>query len=106
MRKPTASAISVLDAAAQIVPRVASPWMGVLWLTALPLRFLQLYFVVQLTRLDQPSKYLYYFWNLAALIFVAFVFSLYGRAVYVRACRHAQHTESSAGLDPFKVFLP
>lgn len=110
MRKPTASAITVLDAAARIVPDVASPWMGVLWLTALPLRFLQLYFVVQLTRLDEPSKYLYYFWNLAAWTFAAFVVSLYGRAVFVRACRIAQHDGASTGLEPFKVplndFLP
>ena len=110
MRKSNASAINALDAAAQLVPRVAAPWMGVLWLTALPLRLLQVYFIAQLVRLDAPWKYFHYFLNLAAWLCAAFVLSLYGRAVFVRACRFARHAPARMSLEPFKVpladFLP
>lgn len=105
MRRQNASAITVLDAAAHVVPRVAAPWMGVLWLTALPLRFLQVYFIAQLVRLDRPAHYLYYLWNLAAWVFAALVLSLYGRAVFVRACRFARGDSEGLGMAPFKVPL-
>ena len=98
MRNPNASAINALDAAAQLVPRVAAPWMGVLWLTALPLRLLQVYFIAQLVRLDAPWKYFHYFLNLAAWLCAAFVFSLFGRAVFVRACRFPHHKVGSDKL--------
>ena len=110
MRSPNSSAINALDAAAQAVPRVAAPWMGVLWLTGLPLRMLQVYFIAQLARLDAPWTYFHYFLNLAAWLCAAFVFSLYGRAVFVRACRFARYAPARLSLEPFKVpladFLP
>jgi hypothetical protein len=43
VKRSSLSLPDVLDDAFALTVSVASPWMGVLWLTALPLRFLQVH---------------------------------------------------------------
>ena len=105
MRTPRTTSMQILNAAARTLLRVASPWMGVLWMCTLPLRLAQLYFVYQLQFLETPQHYLYYLWRLAAVVFVAFLVSLYGRAVFVRACWLSPDDASRTKLEPLKVPL-
>src|ERR1043165_8266062 len=105
MRSTGLQTIGIINAAVQTVVRVASPWMGVLWMTALPLRLLQAYFVYQLSFLQEPQYYFYYLWKLAAMVFAAFILSLYGRAVFVRACYIASDSARDSKLEPLKVPL-
>jgi hypothetical protein len=107
MRIPRTTSMQILNAAARTLRRVASPWMGVLWICTLPLRLAQLYFLYQLQFLAEagPQHYLYYLWRLAAFVFIAFLVSLYGRAVFVRACWLAPDGVSRAKLEPLKVPL-
>lgn len=105
MRSARSISMQILNAAARTLLRVASPWMGVLWIFTLPLRLAQLYFVYQLQFLETPQHYLYYLWRLATVVFVLFIVSLYGRAVFVRACWLSPDDASRTKLEPLKVPL-
>ncbi len=105
MRNASISAIGILNASAQLTLRVASPWMGVLWITALPHRLMQFYFIWQFRILDEPHLYAGYLTRLAMFVMLTFAISLYGRAVYVRACHIATHTQNDSKLNAFKVPL-
>lgn len=105
MRSASINAVGILNASVQLTMRVATPWVGVLWFTTLPLRLLQLYFFTQLAILMEPQYYAYYLWKLAMIVFAAFLFSLYGRAVYVRACRFAENSTRDSRLEALKVPL-
>lgn len=66
---------------------VAAPWVGVLWLTALPLRLLQVRAVDRLAELGAGAeRYGRYLGELSLAIGVALLVACYGRAVYARAC--------------------
>ncbi|MGH9361824.1 MAG: hypothetical protein ACRD2T_07890 [Thermoanaerobaculia bacterium] len=70
-----------------MVAAVAAPWVGVLWLTALPLRLLQVAFADRLIELGADAhRYGRWFGELSWAIGLAFLLALYGRAVYARAC--------------------
>ena len=103
MRNATLNTVSILNASTELTLRVASPWIGVLWLTALPHRLLQVYFLFQLTILMEPQHYVNYLWRLSGIVFVAFIISLYGRAVFVRACYLAESSTRDTRLAPLKV---
>ena len=105
MRSASINAIGILNAAVQLTLRVASPWMGVLWLTTLPHRLMLLYFFNHVSVLLEPKYYAFYLWRMALLVFATFIVSLYGRAVYVRACHIDDTTERAAKFEPLKVPL-
>ena len=86
----------VLDDASQLVTLVAAPWVGVLWLTALPVRLLQADFAAQLIELGAEARdYGDHLTELATLVFVAFVVSLAGRALFVHACYLRLHSRAA-----------
>ena len=86
-RDPLASG-DVLDAAAGLVRNLASPWLGVLWLTELPLRIVQLQLAHEILRLgDQASRYGEVLSTGACVLFALLLPALWGRAVYFAACR-------------------
>jgi hypothetical protein len=81
------SLTEVLDEAGDVIPRVAAPFVGVLWLTALPLRLAQAQFVAHLIALKgEAAHFGDALWRLALLAGLAFILAAWGRAVYVRAC--------------------
>jgi hypothetical protein len=81
------SVTEVLDDAGDVIPRVAAPFVGVLWLTALPLRLTQAQFVAHLIALKgEAAHFGDALWQLALLAGLAFVLAAWGRAVFVRAC--------------------
>lgn len=85
------SVTEVLDAGAETVSGVAAPWLGVLWLTALPLRMLQAHLAALLIELgDTASGYADHLTGIASLGAWALLLSLWGRAVFIRACGLSQ----------------
>ncbi len=105
----SASRISVsllLDEAADVTLRLTAPWTGLLWLSSLPLRFLQMHFAARLIELgSEAGQYGDYLRGLALAAVVALLPSLWGRAVYVRACGLALRSERLPGREALRVPL-
>jgi hypothetical protein len=89
------STTSVLDEMSDAVALAAVPWAGVLVLTSLPYYLLQVLFLERLAEVgNQAAHYGRALGELANWTLLAFVVSLWGRAVWARAVRIA--TESGA----------
>lgn len=102
----------ILDEAAETVAAVAAPFLGVLWLTSLPLRLAQCHFAARLVELGgSASQHGAYLAELALLQTVLLVPWAWGRAVFVRACRlglRGQRAGAAAlrvGAAPFAGYL-
>jgi hypothetical protein len=102
----------VLDEAAETVAAVAAPFLGVLWLTSLPLRLAQVHFVARLLELGATaSSHGTYLAELALVQTVLLLPWAWGRAVFVRACRlglRGQRPGAAAlrvGAAPFAGYL-
>jgi hypothetical protein len=94
----------LLDDAAELVSATAAPWAGLLWLSALPLRLAQAHFAARLVELgDEAHAYGDHLRGLAVMVGVAFLVSLWGRAVFVRACVLRLRTLEPSGLDPLRL---
>ncbi|HEX7676957.1 MAG TPA: hypothetical protein VF713_02450 [Thermoanaerobaculia bacterium] len=100
------STTSVLDESASIVRATASPWVGLLLITSLPYRFMQAVFADRLLDLGSTaSQYGDALRTTADLTCVAFLLSLWGRAVYARACRLTSATGAAPGRETLRVPL-
>lgn len=88
MTRGELSATGILNAVGPHLRRSAIPAMGVLLIASLPFRILEIHFINLLMRLKTEAPH---YGNLltavSALTVVAFVLSLYGRAVFIRACQ-------------------
>jgi uncharacterized protein DUF4129 len=83
------SATGILNAVAPHLRGSAYPAAGVLVLTSLPFRLLEIHFVDLLMRLKgQAPHYGNLLTAVSGLTVAAFVVSLYGRAVFIRACQN------------------
>lgn len=77
----------VLDEAAELVIRGVPGWAGLLALTSLPLRFLEVHLLSRLILLgESASKYVDHFVSLSWLVTFALIPAFWGRAVFARAC--------------------
>jgi hypothetical protein len=84
------SAGEILDDAAEHVRSVAAPWLGVLWLTTMPLRMAQAHFAARVIELGgEVRSYGDHLRGLALTTAAAFLVSLWGRAVFANACRRS-----------------
>ncbi len=87
------STTGVLNAVVPRLRAIAAPAAGVLVLTSLPFRLLEIHFIDLLLRLGNDALH---YGNLlvavSSLTVVAFVVSLYGRAVFIRACHTPPRT--------------
>lgn len=78
----------VLDEAAETVAAVAAPFLGILWLTSLPLRLAQCHFAARLIELGPAAaRHGAYLAELALLQTALLLPWAWGRAAFVRACR-------------------
>jgi hypothetical protein len=86
-------ALRLIDDAADVVGRLPE-WVGLLWITAMPARLLLAFLWIRLIELG-PDAVQYGDWarRMAWLLLVAWLGSLWGRQVFVRACRHALQSE-------------
>ncbi len=100
------STTSVLDESASIVRATASPWVGLLLATSLPYRFMQVVFADRLIELgSNASQYGDVLRTTADLTCLAFLLSLWGRAVYARACRLTSASGVAPGREALRVPL-
>jgi hypothetical protein len=85
----TEGALRLVDDAAEVIGRLG-PWTALLWITALPSRFLFAFLASELMILGSTAT-AHGDWlrRLAYATLLAWLISLYGRYVFVRACRHA-----------------
>jgi len=86
-------ALRLIDEAVDAVGRLPA-WVGLLWLTALPARLLFAFLCVRLIELGSQAVH-HGDWILRTswLLLIAWLGSLWGRQVFVRACRHAFQSE-------------
>lgn len=100
------SVADVLDDAGDLSTLVAAPWIGVLWLTALPLRLAQAELASRLVSLGgDASRHGDLLLALAALSTAALVLATAGRAVFARACLLAIRTGTPPGREALAVGL-
>jgi hypothetical protein len=100
------SVADVLDDAGDLATLVAAPWIGVLWLSALPLRLAQAELVSRLVSLGgDASRYGDLVLALAALSTAALFLATAGRAVFARACLLAIRTGTPPGREALAVGL-
>jgi len=100
------SVADILDDAGDLSTLVAAPWIGVLWLTALPLRLAQAEFVSRLWALGgDASRHGDLILALATLSTGALVLATVGRAVFARACLLAIRTGAPPGRESLAVGL-
>ena len=98
------SLIQTLNNAGGTVKAVARPWLGVFWLSRMPYRFLQVYFLLELAKLGPQAKhYGDYLFSLSLALMLALVVSTYGRAVFVRACFLSQSQDRTPGAEAWRV---
>lgn len=98
------SPIAILDETSVALRRVAAPWLGVLWISTLPYRFLQAHYGRELFELGgKAGHYGDYLGGLAIATFIAFLPALYGRAVFARACRLGLQSGASVGRESLRV---
>jgi hypothetical protein len=98
------SITSVLDEATEVVAMTAAPWAGLLIVTALPYRFLQALFFDQLLEVGSAaSQYGNLLGGTANLIVASVLLSLWGRAVYARACRLGLGRGATPGRETWRV---
>jgi hypothetical protein len=94
----------ILDDAGDLVAAVMVPWAAVLWLSAIPLRLAQAHFAARVAGLgEEAHEYGDHLQVLAVGVGVAFLVSLFGRAVFVRACVLRLRTLESSGAAPFRL---
>ena len=89
-------ALALVDEAADATGRLPG-WVGLLWLTALPSRLLTALLCIRLLALRESAVH-HGIWlrRTALLLLAAWVVSLWGRQVFVRACRHALQSSRPA----------
>lgn len=98
------STTSVLDEAAEVVSATLSPWAAILILTSLPYRFLQAMFLDQLFEVgSSATQYGNLLGGTANLIVATVLLTLWGRAVYARACSLALGRGRATGREPFRI---
>ena len=104
MRRASLSVTEILDDAEEVVAGVFAPWGGLLWLTALPLRLLQIHFLDRLAALGgEAPHYGVHLQQLALLTTAALVLSLLGRAVFVRACTMSLRSGKPPGAAAWRI---
>ena len=98
-------ALSLVDDATDAVSRMG-PWVGLLWITALPARLLLALLCVRLIELGSESPgYGHYLSRLSYAALGAWLVSLWGRQAFVRACRHALESERPLAGSVWRVPL-
>lgn len=99
------SAVALLDEGVDLATQLP-PWVAVLWVTALPARLLLANFLVELLTLKKAAELQgRYLLVLAYATLALWLLSLYGRQVFVRACRRAREGDAIPRLGGLRVPL-
>jgi hypothetical protein len=104
MTRGPLSTSSVVDESVRSVLRTAAPWLGVLWLTSLPFRLMQVYMVREALALGHESRrYGDYLFGIAIVTLFGFLVALLGRLIYVRAVHLSIEQGRSPGPEALRV---
>ena len=104
MARDLLSPVGILDATHGAVVRVASPWLGVLWLLTIPYRFAQVYFVRELVELGAKAPdYAGHLESIAWAMFGLLLPAVLGRAIYVRAVLLGLQSGGAVGREALRV---
>ena len=104
MKAGSLSVSEVLDGATDAVARVFAPWVGGLWITTAPLRLLQVHFAGRLLELGPEARqYGNHLHGIALAATAAFVLSVLGRAVFVRACALRLRARDVSGREVLRL---
>jgi hypothetical protein len=104
MRRDLFSPVGILDDTHGAVARIASPWIGVLWLFTMPYRFAQAYFIHELIALgENAGRYSVHLESIAWTLFAFLLAAVLGRSIYVRACQLALQSGQPVGREAFRV---
>ncbi len=104
MARDLLSPVGILNATHPAMKRIATPWLGVLWLGLLPYRFLQIHFVREVIHLGTgAAEYGGYLQGLAWALFGALLPAVYARAVYVRAVQLGMQSGAAVGAEALRV---
>jgi hypothetical protein len=96
----------VLDDTCEVLSELAAPWMGLFWLTAIPLRLGQAHLAARVSELgEEVGQYGRYLSGLALMVLLLFLLSLWGRAVFVRACLLRLRSRADPGALPLRLPL-
>jgi hypothetical protein len=100
----TASVTEILDDAEEVAARVLAPWGGLLWLSALPLRLLQIHLVDRLASLGaEAPAYGSHVRQICLMTTGALVVFLLARVVYVRACVLGLRSGKVPGREAWRI---
>jgi hypothetical protein len=104
MSRATITLEEILDEASELALAVAAPWIGILWITSVPLRLTQAHFAARLIELGRDAhRYGDHLHEIATWMLAAFLVSLWGRAIYMRALNLRMQTGSNPGLSALRV---
>jgi hypothetical protein len=98
------STTSVIDESAAVVRATVSPWAAMLLVTSLPYRFMQVVFADRLMEMGSAAaQYGDLLRVTADFTCLAFLLSLWGRAIYARACRLTSESGIAPGREALRV---
>jgi len=104
MARDLLSPVGILDATHGAVVRVASPWLGVLWILTIPYRFAQVFFIREVANLGaKASDYAGHLESIAWVMFGLLLPAAIGRAIWVRACLLGLQSGGRVGREAFRV---
>jgi hypothetical protein len=94
----------ILDEASDLVRTIARPWLALLWLSTLPGMMSLVFFVDRLAVLGEKADgYGGLLYEAATLSLLAFLLTLAGRALFVRALGLAMTSRTSPGAEAFRL---
>jgi hypothetical protein len=98
------SVAATLDEAAELVTRIAAPWLGLLWLLSVPVRLLQAQFAGLVLELGAEAReYGDALRALALCTLLALLLCILGRALFVRAAWLGLRSEGAPGRQALRV---
>lgn len=104
MARDLLSPVGILDATHGAVTRIASPWLGVLWILTLPYRFAQVHFIREVVELGAKAPdYAGHLESIAWVMFGLLLPAAIGRAIYVRACLLGLQSGGRVGREALRV---
>ena len=104
MARDLFSPVGILDDTHGVVARIASPWLGVLWLLTIPYRFAQVYFIREIVDLGVGAPlYARHLEAIAWTMFALLLPAVVGRSIYVRACLLGLQSGTAVGREALRV---
>lgn len=104
MTRGLLSPVGILDATHGAVSLAAAPWLGLCWLSLMPLRLAQVHFIREVARLGtDAAHYAGHLGGSAWIVWAALLPAIWGRTVWVQACRLALQSGARPGREALRL---